>query len=63
MENLFKLVKNHSYVNKNGLLVLGNTLELIFHEDTIDIYKHVDLDNIPNDYNFDDDYITTVYIK
>lgn len=64
-KQLFEKIKNNSYNDlERDVIILGDLIELKFNYDNscIDIYKYTNLDNIDiDDYNFDDDYITTVY--
>ena len=57
---LYERIKNNSYSDCERI-VLGELIELKFNEDCIDVYKYTDLDNVDDDYDFDSDYITTIY--
>lgn len=64
-KQLFEKIKNFSYNDlERDVIVLGDLIELKFNEDNscIDIYKYKNLDNVDiEEYDFDSDYITTVY--
>lgn len=59
-EDLFRLIKANSYSDCERV-VLGNLIELKLNKDCIDVYKYTDVDNVDEDYDWDKDYITTVY--
>lgn len=64
-QELFQKIKNFSR-NDNGRIVIGDLIELHISEDgeNLDIYKYTNLDNVDiEEYNFDDDYITSIYLK
>ncbi len=54
-------IKQKSFY-KNGIINIGNILELVVTHDCIDVYKHVDQSKIGDGYNWDNDYITTIYM-
>lgn len=62
-KQLFEKIKNFSYNDlERDVIVLGDLIELKFNDDSIDVYKYKNLDNIDiEEYDFDNDYITTVY--
>lgn len=61
LEEIYKAVKENSYSDCERI-VLGNIIELkINDEGIIDVYKYADLDNVDEDYDFDGDYLTTIY--
>lgn len=47
----------------NDTILFDNKYELKLNrkQNCIDLYKHVNQENIDDDYNFDDDYIETLY--
>jgi hypothetical protein len=55
-------IKRKSFY-KNGIIYIGNILELVVTHDCIDVYKYVDRNKICDDYNWDSDYITTIYME
>lgn len=57
---LFDRIKNNSYSDCERI-VLGELIELKLNEDCVSVYKYADLDNVDDDYDFDSDYITTIY--
>ena len=64
-EELFRKIKNFSR-NDNGRIILGDILELHISEDgeNLDVYKYTHLDNVNiEEYDFDGDYITSIYLK
>jgi hypothetical protein len=64
-EELFRKIKNFSR-NDNGRIILGDILELRISEDgeNLDVYKYTNLDNVNiEEYDFDGDYITSIYLK
>jgi hypothetical protein len=64
-EELFRKIKNFSR-NDNGRIILGDILELRISEDgeNLDVYKCTHLDNVNiEEYDFDKDYITSIYLK
>lgn len=60
-EQIYKMIKNNSYSDCQRI-VLGNLIELKINEDCIDVYKYAELNTVDEEYNFDDDYITTIYL-
>lgn len=64
---IYEKIKNHSRINENGEIILGNIVELHFSEDgnNLDIYRYVpqEVMEADDDYDFDSDYITTVNLK
>lgn len=64
-KQLFEKIKNFSYNDlEKDVIVLGNLIELKFNEydSCIDVYKYKNLDDVDiEEYDFDSDYITTVY--
>ena len=64
-EELFRKVKNFSR-NDNGRIILGDILEIRISEngDYLDVYKYTNLDNVDiEEYDFDGDFITSIYLK
>ena len=64
-EELFRKVKNFSR-NDNGRIILGDILEIRISENGhyLDVYKYTDLDNVDiEEYDFDGDFITSIYLK
>ena len=55
-------IKQKSFY-KNDSIYIGNILELIITNNCIDVYKYVDQSEICDDYNWDNDYITTIYME
>lgn len=53
-------IKNDSYSDCERI-VLGKLIELKLNEDCIDVYKYTDFNKVDDDYDFDSDYITTIY--
>ena len=51
-------------LSDNDTIIFDNKyeLKLNFEQNCIDLYKHVNQENIDDDYNFDDDYIETLYL-
>ena len=62
-KQLFEKIKNFSYSDlEKDVIVLGDLIELKLNDDSIDVYKYKNLDNVDiEEYDFDSDYITTVY--
>ena len=60
-------LKKNSYIEKNGNVVLGNLIELHFSEgnEYVDVYKYVPQEVIEadKDYDFDEDFLTSIYLK
>ena len=50
-------------LSDNDTIIFDNKYELKLNleQNCIDLYKHVNQENINDDYNFDDDYIETLY--
>ena len=64
-EELFRKIKNFSR-NDNGRIILGDILEIRISENGhyLDVYKYTNLDNVDiEEYDFDGDYITSIYLK
>ena len=64
-EELFRKVKNFSR-NDNGRIILGDILEIRISENGhyLDVYKYTNLDNVDiEEYDFDGDFITSIYLK
>ena len=64
-EELFRKVKNFSR-NDNGRIILGDILEIRISEngDYLDVYKYTNLANVDiEEYDFDGDFITSIYLK
>lgn len=64
-EELFRKIKNFSR-NDNGRIILGDILELRISENGhyLDVYKYTNLDNVDiEEYDFDGDFITSIYLK
>lgn len=59
-KTVHKLIKTNSYSDCERI-VLGGLIELKINNDCIDVYKYVNLNNIKDDYDFDQDYLTTIY--
>ena len=60
LEKIYNIIKNsktHQYKTIN----LGNILELIITDECVDVYKYVDQSKVGDDYDFDSDYLTTIY--
>ena len=55
-------IKQKSFY-KNDSIYIGNILELIITNNCIYVYKYVDQSEICDDYNWDNDYITTIYME
>lgn len=55
-------IKQKSFY-KNGSIYIGNILELVVTHNCIDVYKYVEQSKICDDYNWDNDYITTIYME
>lgn len=55
-------IKQKSFY-KNGSIYIGNILELVVTHNYIDVYKYVEQSKICDDYNWDNDYITTIYME
>lgn len=55
-------IKQKSFY-KNGSMYIGNILELVIMPNCIDVYKYVDQSKICDNYNWDNDYITTIYME
>lgn len=51
-------------LSDNDTIIFDNKYELKLNleQNCIDLYKHVNQENIDDDYNFDDDYIETLYL-
>lgn len=51
-------------LSDNDTIIFDNKYELKLNREQnyIDLYKHVNQENIDDDYNFDDDYIETLYL-
>ena len=55
-------IKQKSFY-KNGSIYIGNILELVVTHNYIDVYKYVEQSKICDDYNWDNEYITTIYLE
>ena len=55
-------IKQKSFY-KNGSIYIGNILELVVTHNYIDVYKYVEQSKICDDFNWDNDYITTIYME
>jgi hypothetical protein len=69
-EELFKLIKESSHYNsETGVISIGNLIEVNLHttdnENCIDIYKYQNPEVMEQDedYDFDADYLTTIYLS
>ena len=51
-------------LSDNDTIIFDNKYELKLNreQNCIDLYKYVNQENIDDDYNFDDDYIETLYL-
>ena len=54
-------IKNKSFY-QNGIIYIGNVLELYITHNCVDVYKYVDRNKVSDNHNWDDDYITTIYM-
>ena len=67
LDFIHKQIKKNSYIEKNGNVVLGNLIELHFSEgnEYVDVYKYVPQEVIEadKDYDFDEDFLTSIYLK
>lgn len=67
LEKVYEQIKKNSGYDDEGadVIVLGGIIELkIFDNENgsgIDVYKHTPQKDMTDDYDFDDDYLTTVY--
>lgn len=67
LETIYENIKNKTgYKDESAeCLVLGGIIELKFFNTErgsgIDIYKYVPQEDMTDDHDFDDDYLTTVY--
>ena len=63
-QEILRKIKNFSR-NDNGRIILGDLIELHISEDgeNLDVYKYTNLDNVTDDYDFDEDYITSINLK
>ena len=62
LEKIYSKIKN-SKTHQAKMINLGNILELVITDECIDIYKYVDPYTIGDDYDFDIDYLTTIYME
>ena len=66
-KDLIKQIKENSRVIDSSTIVIGNLLELHIDEEgeNMDIYKYVpqEVMEADEDYDFDADYITSIYLK
>lgn len=65
-EELYKIIKNESHYDKEtGVVSIGNLIEIKLHEDEncMDIYKYQSQEVMEEDedYDFDEDYLTSVF--
>lgn len=66
-EKIYDAIKNHSH-SDGEVIVLGELLELKSFDDErgsgVDVYKYVPQEEMEkdDDYDFDSDYITTIYL-
>ena len=65
--DLFNLIKAQSR-NEDGRIILGNLIELKVNDtkDFLDVYKYVDFESEDfneDEHDFDEDYITSIYLK
>ena len=67
LDFIHEQVKKNSYMNENGNVVLGNLIELHFSEgnEYVDVYKYVpqEVMEADEDYDFDEDFLTSIYLK
>ena len=62
---LYKAIKNNSYL-KDEVIILGNLIEVKISDsgEFADIYKYANPEDLEkDDYDFDADYLTTIYLK
>ena len=64
-EELYRIIKNNSYFNKElGIINIGNLIEIKLHDDEncMDIYKYQTQEAMEEeDYDFDNDYLTSIF--
>ena len=61
-ERIYKNVKNFSHAVDSEVIELGTVLSLRITDETIDVYKWASAEDMEaDDYDFDSDYITTIY--
>jgi len=66
LDTFYKLIKDKTYYDKErNVIVIGELIELSCNgRGSVDFYKYKNLDGIGIDeYDFDSDYITSVYIE
>ena len=61
-KKIYDDIKRKSFY-KNDSIYIGNILELVITHDGVDVYKYVDQKEIYYNHNWDDDYITTIYME
>ena len=67
-----RLGQSVGYINHIEIGTSNPSVEMLFYiceelklnreQNCIDLYKHVNQENIDDNYNFDDDYIETLYL-
>ena len=61
-ERIYENIKNCSHAVDNEVVEIGTILSLRITDDCIDIYKWASAEDMEaDDYDFDSDYITTIY--
>ena len=61
-ERIYENIKNCSHGVDSEVIELGTILSLRITDDCIDIYKWASAEDMEaDDYDFDSDYITTIY--
>lgn len=62
LEQLFSAIEKKSY-STGEVIVVGELFELKFDDDgmAVSIYKYKPQEEMDDDYDFDDDFITTIY--
>ena len=61
-KKIYEDIKHKSFY-KNNSIYIGNILELVVTHNRVDVYKYVDQSKICDDYDWDNDYITTIYME
>lgn len=62
LEQLFRAIEKKSY-STGEVVVIGELFELKFDDDgmAVSIYKYKPQEEMDDDYDFDSDFITTIY--
>ena len=60
LKTLYELIQANSHSDCERI-ILGGLIELKINDDCIDVYKYADLNSVKDDYDFDQDYLTTIY--